>query len=378
MIDKDTVLNHRYRLLEQLGRGGMGTVWRARDAVTERDIAVKVLNPGLLEDPTATERFRREAKAVTGIGHPGVVGVHDYGESGAESTDGVEATDGAESTDGVEATDGAESTDGTKGADGTKDTDGTKGAGTGPRYAYIVMDLVEGRPLSAVQKDEGPMPPERALALVATALDALQAVHQSAIVHRDVKPSNLLVREDGAVLVADFGLALAIADSKLTTSNGFIGTASYASPEQVDPSPDNPVTPAADLYSMGVVCYELLVGKLPFEGGRAMQVAYKHVNEPAPELPDTFPPAVRALVAKALSKAPEDRYESAAEMAAAARAAVGLPVGESGRRPVRLWKSAPRAGGAGPAPRNEPVPAAELVVRVSPVVQADPEQAAKQ
>ncbi|MFF2122428.1 protein kinase [Kitasatospora sp. NPDC058184] len=365
MIDKDTVLNHRYRLLEQLGRGGMGTVWRARDAVTEQDIAVKVLNPGLLEDPTATKRFRREAKAVAGIGHPGVVGVHDYGESGAEGTGSTESTDSTDSTDSTEG----------NGADGT---DSPKGADTGPRYAYIVMDLVEGRPLSAVQKDEGPMPPERALAMVATALDALQAVHQSAIVHRDVKPSNLLVREDGAVLVADFGLALAIADSKLTTSNGFIGTASYASPEQVDPSPDNPVTPAADLYSMGVVCYELLVGKLPFEGGRAMQVAYKHVNEPAPELPDTFPPAVRALVAKALSKAPEDRYESAAEMAAAARAAVGLPVGEAAQRPVRLWKSAPRTGGAGPAPRSEPVPTAELVVKVSPVIQADAQQTAEQ
>ncbi|MFJ9690990.1 serine/threonine protein kinase [Kitasatospora sp. NPDC101183] len=334
MIGAGTVLDDRYRLTESLGRGGMGTVWRARDTRLERDVALKILNAGLMEETTSVERFRREARVVAAIGHPGIVGVHDYGE------------------------------------------DDGSGAEGGERCAFIVMDLIEGRALSAVLRDEGRMPPERALALVADALDALHAVHQRAIVHRDIKPSNLLVRGDGAVFVADFGIALAIVDTKITRSGGFIGTAAYMSPEQAAYSSDAPVTPASDLYSMGVVCYELLTGRLPFDGG-TVQMAVKHVHEPAPDLPVTFPAPVREFVAKALSKAPQDRHASAAEMAAAARTAVGLPVGEAGRRTVRLWKS-PRAladaptRGARTQDDSAPAAAVEPVVKVAPAGPTEP------
>ncbi|MFI6152679.1 protein kinase [Kitasatospora sp. NPDC051170] len=332
MIGAGTVLNDRYRLTEPLGRGGMGTVWRAQDANLKREVAVKILNAGLLEEPTQIERFRREAQVVAAIGHPGIVGVHDYGESRGEDTDG------------------------------------------GEPFAYIVMDLIEGRALSTLLKDEGRMPPERALTLVADALDALQAVHQRAIVHRDIKPSNLMVREDGALFVADFGIALAIAGTKITMTGGFVGTAAYMSPEQAAHDRANPITPSSDLYSMGVVCYEMLTGSLPFDGG-AVQLAYKHVHQPAPELPGTFPAPVRALVARALAKAPEDRFASASEMAAAARAAAGMPAGETGTRTVRLWKGARRIAAA---PTQDapaaPAPGAEPVVRVGPNAATEPSE----
>ncbi|WP_051836210.1 serine/threonine-protein kinase [Streptomyces sp. NRRL WC-3742] len=331
MIGAGTVLNDRYRLTEPLGRGGMGTVWRAQDSNLKREVAVKILNAGLLEEPTQIERFRREAQVVAAIGHPGIVGVHDYGESRGEDTDG------------------------------------------GEPFAYIVMDLIEGRALSTLLKDEGRMPPERALALVADALDALQAVHQRAIVHRDIKPSNLMVRADGALFVADFGIALAIAGTKITMTGGFVGTAAYMSPEQAAHDRANPITPSSDLYSMGVVCYEMLTGSLPFDGG-AVQLAYKHVHQPAPELPATFPAPVRALVARALAKAPEDRFASAAEMAAAARTAAGLPGGEAGTRTVKLWKGARRIAAVPTQDAPAPAPGAEPVVKVGPNAATEPSE----
>ncbi|MFE6055156.1 serine/threonine-protein kinase [Kitasatospora sp. NPDC056446] len=269
------VLGGRYRLVEKIGGGAMGSVWRAEDTVLARQVAVKILRSELFEDGTATQRFRREAQLVAAIDHPGVVDVHDYGESGTDGDD---------------------------------------------RCAYIVMELIEGSPLDRVLEDSGPMAVERALGLVADALDGLHAAHRRDIVHRDVKPSNLMVRDDGRVAITDFGIARAVASTKLTAPFAIIGTALYMSPEQAEGSS---LGPASDLYSIGVVCYELLVGVPPYSGEGPLQIALKHVNQPVPELPETFPAAVRALVAKALAKKPEDRFADAAEMAAAARAAIG-------------------------------------------------------
>ncbi|MFJ9771111.1 protein kinase [Kitasatospora sp. NPDC101157] len=335
MSSAGTVLGGRYTLVEKIGGGGMGAVWRADDEVLARPVAVKILRADLFEDDTSVQRFRREAQLVAAIDHPGIVDVHDYGESGGGSGSGDDA--------------------GADGADGDE------------RCAYIVMDLIEGRPLDRVLKEDGPMSAERALGLLADALDALHAAHRRGIVHRDIKPSNLMVREDGGVVITDFGIARAVASTKLTAPYAIIGTAAYMSPEQAS---GETTGPASDLYSIGVVCYELLAGQVPYLGEGPLQVALKHVNQPVPELPETFPAAVRALVATALAKRPEDRFESAAGMAAAARVAIGLPgaprrAADSGTIDLR-----PGAGAAAVAAGAPGTP--EQLVKVDPQAATEP------
>ncbi|WP_406284929.1 serine/threonine-protein kinase [Embleya sp. NBC_00896] len=279
MWGRGTVLSSRYTLTERLGGGAMGEVWRADDGVLERQVAVKILLPALLADAKFAERFRREAKVLAALDHPGIVDVHDYGESGSE-----------------------------------------------PRVAYIVMELVDGRPLDAVlgeddaaDGDVAGMPVDRVLGIAAQALDALHAAHLRGIVHRDVKPSNLMIGADDRVTVTDFGIAHSTAETKLTASHAVLGTARYIAPEQ---ALGNGAVPASDQYAIGVLCYELLTGEALFTGDAVLEVLLKHIREPAPELPAEFPEAVRVFVAKALAKAPEDRYADAAQMAAAARGAM--------------------------------------------------------
>lgn len=273
MWDRGTVLGGRYTLAERIGGGAMGDVWRADDTVLERPVAVKILRPELLDDARFAKRFRREALILASLDHPGIVDVHDYGENAL---------------------------------------------GDGSRVAYIVMELVEGRPLDEFLKESGPLPPEQALATTAEALEALHAAHRRQIVHRDIKPSNLLICADGRVKVTDFGLARDLATSKITPEHAVVGTALYIAPEQVE---GHGTTPASDLYSMGVVCYKMLTGKLPFDGERAIEILVKHVQQPVPALPADFPQPVRDFVATALAKKPEDRFPNAATMAAAARTA---------------------------------------------------------
>ncbi|MFF2519352.1 serine/threonine-protein kinase [Streptomyces sp. NPDC058086] len=273
MWDRGTVLGGRYTLAERIGGGAMGDVWRADDTVLERRVAVKILRPELLDDARFAKRFRREALILASLDHPGIVDVHDYGENAL---------------------------------------------GDGSRVAYIVMELVEGRPLDEFLKESGPLPPEQALATTAEALEALHAAHRRQVVHRDIKPSNLLICADGRVKVTDFGLARDLATSKITPEHAVVGTALYIAPEQVE---GHGTTPASDLYSMGVVCYKMLTGKLPFDGERAIEILVKHVQQPVPALPADFPQPVRDFVATALAKKPEDRFPDAATMAAAARTA---------------------------------------------------------
>jgi serine/threonine-protein kinase len=270
-----TVLGGRYTLAERLGGGAMGEVWRAEDGVLERQVAVKILLPALSADAKFAERFRREAKVLAALDHPGIVDVHDYGESESE-----------------------------------------------PQVAYIVMELVDGRPLDAVVADDdaGTMPADRVLGIAAQALDALYAAHRRGIVHRDVKPSNLMIGTEDRVTVTDFGIAHSEAETRLTASHAVLGTARYIAPEQARGSG---AVPASDQYAIGVVCYELLTGEALFPGDVVFEVVLKHIREPAPELPAQFPEAVRAFVAKALAKAPKDRYADAARMAVAAREAMG-------------------------------------------------------
>ncbi|MEY9945025.1 serine/threonine-protein kinase [Kitasatospora sp. GAS1066B] len=282
MWGRGTELGGRYTLTERLGGGAMGEVWRGEDGVLGRQVAVKILLPALLDDATFMERFRREARLLASINHPGIVEVHDYGESGEDAQD---------------------------------------------RVAYIVMELITGRPLDVVLEESGPLPVDRALGIVAQALDALHAAHQRGIVHRDIKPSNLMLREDGRVAVTDFGIASAVAGTKITSSDAILGTALYVAPERAEGAASNP---ASDLYSIGVLCYEMLIGKPPFTGETALEIVLKHVREPAPALPDSFGRPVRDLVATALAKLPGERFANAAEMAAVVRgAAQGAPVAEA-------------------------------------------------
>ncbi|MGF1431749.1 protein kinase domain-containing protein [Kitasatospora sp. LaBMicrA B282] len=279
MWGRGTVLGGRYTLSVRLGGGAMGEVWRAEDGVLERPVAVKILLPALLDDVAFMDRFRGEARTLAALDHPGIVDVHDYGEG---------ADDG------------------------------------GTPIAYIVMELISGRPLDELLAEGGALPAGQALDLAAQALDALHAAHQRGVVHRDVKPANLMVGDDGRVVVTDFGIARAMAGKKVTSSHVVLGTALYVAPERAEGSAAGP---RADLYSMGVVCYEMLTGEPPFTGETALEIVLKHVRAAVPELPgERFAEPVRQLVARALAKQPAERFADAGEMAAAVRrAAADLP-----------------------------------------------------
>src|SRR4051794_17393105 len=256
----DVSVGDRYTLVERIAVGGMGEVWRARDALLHRDVAVKVLKPEFAADPTFLERFRNEARHTAALSHPGIANVFDYGEIG--------------------------------------DT------------AFLVMELVAGEPLSALLAREGPLDAGQTLDIIGQAALALQAAHDAGVVHRDVKPGNLIVRPDGVVKVTDFGIARAVDAAPVTRTGMVVGTAAYLSPEQ---AAGKPVTPASDVYSLGVVTYECLAGERPFGGDSAVAIAMAHVSAPAPPLPKDTPPIVADLVTQALDKEPERRPSSAGD-----------------------------------------------------------------
>ncbi|MGW0445821.1 serine/threonine-protein kinase, partial [Streptosporangium sandarakinum] len=273
MVAQGTTLAGRYRLDTRIGAGGMGEVWRGEDTVLARTVAVKVLLPGRTDDPGFLVRFQGEARAMATINHPGVVDVYDYG---------VHEVPGAGAT------------------------------------AYLVMKFVDGEPLDRLLSRLGSIAPGPAMELISQAASALQAVHDQGIVHRDIKPGNLLVRPDGMLVLTDFGIARSDAASRLTDAGMVLGTAAYCAPEQAEGAP---VTPAVDIYALGVVAYECLAGQRPFDGDTPVTIALKHIREAPPPLPPHIPPAIRALVEQALSKDPARRFPSAAAMSAAARQA---------------------------------------------------------
>jgi beta-lactam-binding protein with PASTA domain/predicted Ser/Thr protein kinase len=264
-----TVFNGRYELHRRLGRGGMAEVFLARDQLLDRPVAVKVLFPEFATDPSFVERFRREATAAANLSHPNIVGVYDWGE-----------------------------------AEGTY---------------FIVMEYVDGRTLSEILRDEGPLHPDRVADVGADVAAALGFAHRNGVVHRDVKPGNVLVTQTGQVKVADFGIARAItanADENLTQVGTVMGTATYFSPEQAR---GDAVDPRSDIYSLGCVLYELLLGKPPFSGETPVAIAYKHVQEspvPPRHLNIELPTAIEAIVLKCLAKNPANRYPSAEDLRA--------------------------------------------------------------
>jgi serine/threonine protein kinase len=271
-----TELCGRYRLITRIGIGAMGDIWRAEDQVLGRFVAVKILLPALLEDSAFTERFRREARLLAALSHPGIVPVFDYGEV------------------------------------------------TDPRAAFLVMELIDGPSLNTVLTGATALGPARTLRIIAQTLDALHAAHDRGVVHRDIKPANLLLRGD-RVVVTDFGVASLTGAQRLTVADTLLGSAVYGAPEQAR---QTVITAAADIYSVGVVGYECLVGTPPFDGENALAVMIRHVQEPVPPLSEQVPVAVRHIIYRALAKDPADRYPTAQAMAAAARAALAeLPTG---------------------------------------------------
>lgn len=274
IISRDTMIDGRYRAMKRLGAGGMAEVWCAEDEVLGRRVAVKLLGGRYVTDPEFHERFRREAQAAAGLTHPNIVGIFDRSE-----------------------------------------WEGTP---------YIAMELVDGQTLKELVTERGPLPPHIAVGLVEQILRALAYAHRRGIVHRDIKPQNVILDPEGEAKVADFGIARA-GNSEMTQTGAIVGTVQYLSPEQAN---GHPVDRRSDLYSAGIVLYELLTGHVPFDGEAPVSIALKHVNErpvPPGQLRPGIPPALEAVVLRALEKDPNLRFQSAEEFIAALEQARQAP-----------------------------------------------------
>ncbi|SDO04905.1 protein kinase [Geodermatophilus sp. DSM 45219] len=270
-LSTGTMLAGRYEITAPIATGGMGEVWRARDRVLDREVAAKVLRSEFTGDPSFVARFRNEARHTAALSHPNIASVYDYGETEDER---------------------------------------------GSQLAFLVMELVEGKPLVTILHEEGTLPVDWTLHVLGQSADGLSAAHHAGVVHRDIKPGNLIVRPDGVVKLTDFGIARARDATPLTRTGMVVGTAQYLSPEQAQ---GFEVTAASDVYSLGVVGYECLTGGRPFDGTSQVAVALAHINRPPPPLPASIPPAVRLLIERALAKDPADRFPDGAAFAAAIR-----------------------------------------------------------
>jgi beta-lactam-binding protein with PASTA domain/predicted Ser/Thr protein kinase len=303
-VERDTIIDQRYRVLNRLGSGGMADVYSAEDNQLGRKVALKLLYRRFAEDSEFVERFRREASSAAGLQHPNIVGIFDRGE-----------------------------------------WDGTY---------YIAMEYLEGRTLKQLIREHGAMPPDLATDITIQVLRAARFAHKRGIIHRDIKPHNVILDEEGRAKVTDFGIARAGA-SDMTETGSIMGTAQYLSPEQAQ---GQPVSPRSDLYSIGVMLYELLTGRVPFDAESPVAIAVRHVSDrpiPPAEVNPNVPPALDAVVMRALEKDPARRFADADEFIAALEQAraqptvvgremvlepypmPGEPFAEAERRQSRWW-----------------------------------------
>ncbi|HUB23301.1 MAG TPA: Stk1 family PASTA domain-containing Ser/Thr kinase, partial [Streptosporangiaceae bacterium] len=295
------LLGGRYELDGVVGRGGMAEVYRARDIRLDRIVAIKTLRADLARDQIFQARFRREAQSAASLNHPSIVAVYDTGEDMAN----------------------------------------------GFPVPYIVMEYVDGRTVRDLLQDGHRLLPERSLEIIDGVLRALDYSHQAGIVHRDIKPGNVMVTRNGDVKVMDFGIARAMSDAQatMTQTAQVIGTAQYLSPEQAR---GERVDSRSDLYSTGCLLYELLTGRPPFTGDSPVAIAYQHVREnpiPPSRVDPDVPAWADAIVLKAMAKSPADRYQTAADMRAdLQRAASGLPVAAAPPTRVDMYPNTQRMG----------------------------------
>lgn len=299
----DTLLGGRYRLVERIAAGGQGEVWRAEDTTLGRPAAVKVLRTEYADDAEFRERFRREAQHAAGLSHPGIAQVFDYNE----------------------------------GDDGTP--------------PYLIMELVDGESLATVIAREAPISPDRVVGIIVSAASALAVAHAAGLVHRDVKPGNLLLGRDDSVKITDFGIARAADAVSLTRTGMLIGTPLYLAPEQTT---GTPATAASDLYALGIIVYEMLTGEPPYKGPPAV-VLLAHRDTPLPSLPPSIPPGLADLVHALTAKDPAMRPSTASAVAEWATRLRADPAIEA----------AIEAGGTNPHGRDTP---SSAITRIDPPI----------
>ena len=264
MINKGELIDNRYKIISSIGEGGMANVYLAWDTILEREVAVKILRGDLSNDEKFIKRFQREANAASSLRHPNIVEMYDVGED-----------------------------------------DG--------KY-FIVMEYVKGKTLKSLIKKRGALNLTEALDIMLQVTSAVACAHDSYIIHRDIKPQNVLILEDGRVKITDFGIAMALKNNELTQTDSVMGSVHYLPPEQANGSGS---TTKSDIYSTGILFYELLTGKVPFKGDNAVEIALKHMKEPIPSVRKNnpeIPQSVENIILKACAKNPKNRYKSAAEM----------------------------------------------------------------
>ena len=264
MIMKGQKISDRYQIIKAIGEGGMANVYLAYDTILDRDVAVKVLRGDLANDEKFVRRFQREALSASSLTHPNIVEVYDVGEDHGQY--------------------------------------------------YIVMEYVEGRHLKDLIKKRGKLTLSEVIDIMLQITDGMSVAHDSYIIHRDIKPQNIMILENGLVKIMDFGIAMAMNSTQLTQTNSVMGSVHYLPPEQANGKGS---TLQSDIYSMGIVMYELLTGKLPYKGDNAVEIALKHLKEPLPSIRDelpNIPQSVENIIIKATAKNPKNRYADAREM----------------------------------------------------------------
>ncbi|MBO4245281.1 MAG: Stk1 family PASTA domain-containing Ser/Thr kinase [Bacilli bacterium] len=264
MIMKGQKISDRYQIVKQIGEGGMANVYLAYDTILERDVAIKILRGDLATDEKFVRRFQREALAASSLSHPNIVEVYDVGEDKGEY--------------------------------------------------YIVMEYIEGKHLKQLLKKRGKLTLSEVIDIMSQLTDGMSVAHDSYIIHRDIKPQNIMILENGLIKITDFGIAMALNSTQLTQTNSVMGSVHYLPPEQAN---GKGATLKSDIYSMGILMYELLTGKLPYRGDTAIEVALKQLKEPLPSIKDevpNLPQSVENIIIKATAKNPKNRYQDAREM----------------------------------------------------------------